>query len=674
MGILEWWKYAVGLFTASAYVPLSKYKGMRIAVDVSIFENGLCSSDIDKLATTCTPQYVAVDLLQSMMELHRNLARDIVPVYVFDGMAPYIKQHTEHDRLTKRENAGKEYLDLRKLALKNDGAVFTVEQVERATAARMRMKKPSALDQAALLRWMLDEGIEVYRSVLEADQQMAKLEKDGIVDGIISEDGDMIANGAKRVFSKMSRKSNGDLQFKVYERDVFMSDANPYQSKLCKYPELVTDAAILMGNDYAPRIEGNGHCKVLGSWEKTRQWDEGKQKYVNVSTGRRLDNGMLDKLATADDKVKWIAKYGKNGSKPPTAEEVERYWSARKYMLHAPVLEYCKDTKLVKIVPLNKLPDEDEHSSWVDFFGSDFGLGDIVGDSAMLDRIYHCKILPLKRKPVEEYLGLPKSADGKRPAALFEELDFEVDPPSIQPKICLINWARARRMDVRVSDPRPVIENVVAQCRRVSKPVSSDRLKPIVGQHNAFKGVNMQQQNDEYDTWNRQYLSVVKTMQPITDSVVDGYLGKRACRPSIRKRVKKLFCGGHYNPKSITCRNVSSKEDGTKYKMFCCECLSSKKSVVHHLYAVFEDKPGGKYSRKLSSCSCKKGELFCSHLIGFLYVVSTLQRVDQSQDDFESNYKVSPDLIKAVPMLIENQVVPDRFNQQTAQRKRQRKT
>ena len=205
------------------------------------------------------------------------------------------------------------------------------------------------------------------------------------------------------------------------------------------------------------------------------------------------------------------------------------------------------------------------------------------------------------------------------------------------------------------------------------KPICAEPLKPIVGQHNAYKGVNMRQQNDEYDTWNHRYLDVVKRLQLVTDSAVDEYLGKkRACRPSIRRRVKRLFNGGHYNPKSIICRNVSSKEDGTNCKMLCCECLSSKTGVVHHLYAVFEDKPGGKYIRKISSCSCKKGELFCSHLIGFLYVVAVLQQAAESQDDFEANYKVSPKLLEGEPMLIENTVVVDRFNQQTAQRKRQR--
>ena len=84
------------------------------------------------------------------------------------------------------------------------------------------------------------------------------------------------------------------------------------------------------------------------------------------------------------------------------------------------------------------------------------------------------------------------------------------------------------------------------------KPICAEPLKPIVGQHNAYKGVNMRQQNDEYDTWNHRYLDVVKRLQLVTDSAVDEYLGKkRACRPSIRRR-------GDCSMVAITTPNQSS--------------------------------------------------------------------------------------------------------------------
>ena len=132
-----------------------------------------------------------------------------------------------------------------------------------------------------------------------------------------------------------------------------------------------------------------------------------------------------------------------------------------------------------------------------------------------------------------------------------------------------------------------------------------------------------------------------------------------------------LVCGGHFHPKSIQCRNVESS-NGMDCVLVVCECLSSKTSVVHKTYAVFEDKPDGKYQIDLSSCTCKKGEYFCSHLIGFLYLVSIFQQKVGTQSDFENSYQVSPLLLQGGLMLIENAVVSDRFRKQNGQRTRQK--
>ena len=61
----------------------------------------------------------------------------------------------------------------------------------------------------------------------------------------------------------MSRKNNGQYQFKVFDREKFMHPENPYKSKLSTYQHLITDVALLLGNDYCPRIHGNGVVKVV---------------------------------------------------------------------------------------------------------------------------------------------------------------------------------------------------------------------------------------------------------------------------------------------------------------------------------------------------------------------------------------------------------------------------
>ena len=51
---------------------------------------------------------------------------------------------------------------------------------------------------------------------MEADQKMVKLEQMGVVDGIITEDGDVVALGARLVLTKLVLKSNCSSTFVIF--------------------------------------------------------------------------------------------------------------------------------------------------------------------------------------------------------------------------------------------------------------------------------------------------------------------------------------------------------------------------------------------------------------------------------------------------------------------------
>jgi len=523
----------------------------------------------------------------------------------------------------------------------------------------MKMKKPTYLDQAAILKWMKSKDIHVVGSLFEADQQMVKLEQDGAVDGILSEDGDIVALGGKLVLAKLSRKSNGKFQVKAFDRAEFMQSDNPYNSKLCKYPGIETHCALLLGNDYH-HISGNGEVTVLGTKESSYN-----------TTGARKDNGMLDKLDGADDKLEWVKKFGQKGTKKLSPEVFNRYKDSYKYMLHSPTLG-LDDKGNATIEPLNGLPVE--YLSWTDLLGSDLGLGELLHDTNALSAIYNCDVLPMTRKPLVVY-----DAELSRPC-LFQSLDFDAHPINVQPKLCIVNWLRARGMDARVSDSRFELESLVRSCLDKDKPVQANVLKPIVGIHDGFHKIQMRLAGNDLDTPSQKYVALMKKFELISDDVIDRELGNRQGKPCIRSRVKKLINSGNFHASSIRCRNVQCKETSIPCILCTIECLSSKTSVIHTIYAVFEDKDGGRFMRDLSSCSCKKGSLFCSHCIGFLYLISIVQccvpAVQVSgvspERNFESNYRVSPQVSAAVPMMIENVCAIDAFNRSVSQRKRQK--
>lgn len=624
------------------------------------------------LAQTSTPPYPAPDLLQTIKNIHNSLSQHIKLIYVYDGIPPPHKKRTRESRRMTRDKAGEAWIQLIEQIKEDPCRNIDAATLNEATKARMGMHHPNAVDHANVLKWMKDNNIACIGSIAEADQQMIQLEKDGIVDGIISEDGDEIALGARRVLCKMSRKNNLQYQFKLFDREYFLRDDNPYNSKLCQYPELITDAALLLGNDYCPRILNNGATTVvLGSKVPAPgELTEDEKKKYDQNPVRR-DDSMLDALAAATDKESWLNNFGTNGKRPMQAEMAEIYRNAKRYMMYAPVLKHDSTTGKVTIVPLNKLPDNNP-----DDWGNFIGLRDLAAlesDSELLLRIYNCDVVPLERKPLDAYTSYLS------PRPLFGELDYDAVPVKIQPTLCIINWLRARGVDMRANEDRLCIESEVENCIRVQKPQRLPALQPIVGVYDAYKSIRTRKAQNQYDNWNRDYFSVASNQEFITDFAIDRYLGEsRKSRPSIRQRVKNLFEGGHYDPKSIECRNVESKVDGSPCMLIRGKCLSSKSSVMHTVYAVFEDEPNGKYSVDLSSCSCKKGEHFCSHLIGFLYIIHVIQKglqIDDphTQDDFERFYRVNPLCVQSCLMLIENVIVPDTFRQQQSQQNRMKR-
>ena len=199
--------------------------------------------------------------------------------------------------------------------------------------------------------------MQCYGSIYEANQQLIRLEADGEIDAIMSEDGDEIALSAKRLFCKMSRRANGSWQFREFCRLQFFHPNDPYKAKLSRHPHLSVDVALLLGNDYCPRLEKNGPKTVIGG-TLPRQPHGLSKKDAEIfrKTRVRNEDSILDFLASSEDPVQWLVDKGWNGNKPMPIEHVPKYLAARRYMFHAPVLQQIVDAREVHIVPLSPLP------------------------------------------------------------------------------------------------------------------------------------------------------------------------------------------------------------------------------------------------------------------------------------------------------------------------------
>lgn len=180
-----------------------------------------------------------IDFAMSRVRMLQDFG--IVPYLVFDGDALPSKAGTNNERRQRRDESKKLGLELYKA-----GKISQAHQeLQKAASITPSMARQliDALKQA---------NVQYIVAPYEADAQLAYLEKKGIIDGILSEDSDLLVFGAKRLLTKLNQYG----ECVEIERADFPS---------CREISLAgwTDTmfrrmAILSGCDYLPNIEKMG--------------------------------------------------------------------------------------------------------------------------------------------------------------------------------------------------------------------------------------------------------------------------------------------------------------------------------------------------------------------------------------------------------------------------------
>ena len=202
------------------------------------------------------------------------------------------------------------------------------------------------------------------------------------------------------------------LLFWIFDRNEF---AQYYRdTKVAQHPEHLVDIALLLGNDYLPRIRGNGPAKILN------------------------DGGLIDQLAASGDRERFVREHCCSNSNALPGHAA-RYELARRYILHAPVLERSSDGS-TRVVPLNPLPAGVKDLA--EYLSYDFEAHAAV-PAEQYGSIYDVDILPLNGGSIDQQEG-PRYSAEENPHVLVEELlpifarlDFDAIPTEYQPTQCL---------------------------------------------------------------------------------------------------------------------------------------------------------------------------------------------------------------------------------------------
>lgn len=141
---------------------ISVLSGKVVGVDANIW---LCKS-YNKLVTF--NEKAVVDYFHRRLQLFAE--NNIQPIFVFDGKTPPLKEGTVEDRRKSRDAAGS-----------------TI-----STGSFSRLIRH-------VIVFLEKFGVEVIEAPYESDVQLAKLERDGIISAVITEDSDLIVHNCRFV-------------------------------------------------------------------------------------------------------------------------------------------------------------------------------------------------------------------------------------------------------------------------------------------------------------------------------------------------------------------------------------------------------------------------------------------------------------------------------------------
>lgn len=220
------------------HTTLKKYAGQTLGVDAfGWLHRGAVACSYQLGFDIPTTQYVAFVVNRVRMLLDFG----ITPYMVFDGDSVPSKADTNAKRRADREEA-----KARGLALARSGKR---DQAQQEFQKSVTVTPQMTFEVIEAMRRM---NVQVLVAPYEADAQLAYLEKEGIIDGILSEDSDLLVFGAKKLITKLDQHGScieinrGDF---VLNKEVSFAGWSD---------SMFRRMAILSGCDYLPSINGVG--------------------------------------------------------------------------------------------------------------------------------------------------------------------------------------------------------------------------------------------------------------------------------------------------------------------------------------------------------------------------------------------------------------------------------
>ncbi|GAA5992168.1 hypothetical protein JCM5350_002559 [Sporobolomyces pararoseus] len=258
---------------------VEEWKGKTLAVDAYVWLHRGAYGCAQELATgKPTIKYVNYAMHRVRMLKYYG----VTPFIVFDGGLLPSKMGTEGDREKRRNEALAKGNALLAEGKANQARDFFVKAVDVTPAMAYQ-----------LIKALRQEGIQYVVAPYEADPQLAYLEKKGLVDGIITEDSDLLVFGCKNVLFKL----DGEGNCSAISRQDF-SKCREYNFSDWSDAEF-RQMAILSGCDYLESIQGLGLKTAYRLMRKFKTAEKVIQ-YVRLEGQLTVPRNYLDEFRRAE--------------------------------------------------------------------------------------------------------------------------------------------------------------------------------------------------------------------------------------------------------------------------------------------------------------------------------------------------------------------------------------
>ncbi|QEE16316.1 hypothetical protein DSAG12_02146 [Promethearchaeum syntrophicum] len=246
----------------SSFIPLTEIKGTKVAVDGMnmlfqiLYNPYQMAQKLPDIFYMDSTQRVITHLYGWLQKITQFYKANIFPVIVFDGKPDPYK------RLTTKDYA-RDYLAVKK---KYENAI---EKGDSQRAKKFALSKSfmflNCIHESKLLLEMC--GIPVIMAPSEAEAQCVSLQKEGLVEYVVSTDFDVMLYGSPQIIRKITFQSRKKIQGKwvSYQPNIELIETFANLDRMEITLKQLVDLSILVGNDYYPGVKKIGPSKALQS-------------------------------------------------------------------------------------------------------------------------------------------------------------------------------------------------------------------------------------------------------------------------------------------------------------------------------------------------------------------------------------------------------------------------